>query len=95
MPYYVNRVHKASASDRTHQHIVWVCLEGSATHYTRAEVVNSINRGDDWRTRGPDGSSARIKSKTYCPHGACMETPYITTEPDHTVVNNLDNLPAC
>jgi len=89
----VNGVHKEQASSGTHQHIAEVCV--GSTHYTRAQVVSGLDSGESWKTQGRDGTQARIKKITYCPAVGCMLTPYITTEPDHTKTNNLDNLPAC
>lgn len=90
----VTGVRKEWSSDNTHQHIEGVCTD-AALHYTRAEVVAGINRGESWVTKGSDGSTATIKKLKYCPATSCLATPYITTAPDHTTVNNLDNLPAC
>jgi len=93
--YYTNRVHKSWNASGTHQHIEFVCQEGTGTHWTPGEVVASIASGNDWRTRGADGSSARIKPLQFCPAPSCLTKPYITTQPDHTTANNLDNLPPC
>jgi len=89
----VTRVRKESSTDGTHKHIEGVCT-ADGTHYTRAQVVAGIDRGENWVTS--DGkSTAKIKKDTYCPAAGCQVTPYITTKPDHTTTNNLDNLPAC
>jgi hypothetical protein len=93
--YYANKVHKSWNSSGTHQHIEFVCQETSGTHWTPGEVVASIELGNEWRTRGTDGSSARIKPLQYCPAPSCLTKPYITTTPDHTTANNLDNLLPC
>lgn len=76
-----------------HEHVEGVCSAG--THYTRSQVVAGIRRGENWYTRGPDGSTAQIKVMASCPRTGCPATPYITTAPDHTPANNLDNLPRC
>lgn len=95
MTYTVTKVRKEwSYVPRTHEHIEGVCTT-DGTHYTRKQVVDSMGRGDTWSTRGPDGSSARIKPANGCPVNECPATPYITTAPDHTTANNLDNLPSC
>jgi hypothetical protein len=93
--YYTDKVHKSWNASGTHQHIDFVCQETSETHWTPSEVVASIDAGNVWRTRGADGSSAVIHKLTYCPAAECLISPYITTNPDHTTANNLDNLPLC
>jgi hypothetical protein len=93
--YYTNKVHKTWNASHTHEHIEFVCQEGSGTHWTPTEVVASIEAGNVWRTRGTDGSTALIKKLSYCPAPGCLTKPYITTAPDHTVANNLDKLPPC
>jgi Protein of unknown function (DUF3892) len=93
--YYVDKVHKSWNSSHTHEHIDYACVESSGTHWTPTEVVASLNAGNEWRTRGRDGATAKIRPLVYCPHNACYAKPYITTSPDHTTSNNLDNLPAC
>lgn len=89
----VTKVRKETSSDGTHRHIAGVCTEGG-TYYTRKEVVDGIDAGQVWVTSA-GGKTARIKKLTYCPAPACYATPYITTAPDHTTQNNLENLPAC
>jgi hypothetical protein len=89
----VTNVRKETSADGTHRHIEGVCVI-DGTHYTRAQVVASINAGNRWVTSA-GGSTAVIKPITFCPASACLATPYITTAPDHTPTNNLDNLPAC
>jgi hypothetical protein len=89
----VTKVRKETSTDGSHQHIEGVCTT-SGTHYTRREVVDGINRGEDWHTSA-GGHTAKIKPLTYCPAAACYATPYITTSPDHTTQNNLENLPQC
>ena len=85
-------MHKVNASDGVHKHISEVKTD-AALKYSRAEVVAGLARGESWKTKGSDGSQATIKKITYCPAAACLLTPYITTAPDHTKDNNLDNLP--
>ena len=55
-------------------------------------MVSGIDRGESWQTYG-GGTYARIKKIPSCPRGDAA--PYITTAPDHSVANNLDNLPPC
>jgi len=89
----VNRVRKELSSDRSHEHIEGVgTVEGA--HYTRAELAASIDSGEAWYAVGA-GQAARIKKVSYCPRPACMARPYITTAPDHTAANNLENLARC
>lgn len=85
-------VRKQGSTNGTHTHISSVKTQSGGT-FTRAEVVAGINAGQTWRTEGSDGSSATIRKLTGCPYPGCNVTPYITTAPDHTTKNNLDNLP--
>ncbi len=73
-------------------HIAGVCSE--LGYSSRQQVVAGLDRGEHWRTVGR-GQYATIKKLSYCPAAACYVGPYITTSPDHTHANNLDNLPAC
>jgi len=93
---YVTRVRKEWSGTGTtqHEHLVGVCPELGGFK-TNQQVVDSITSGEEWRTKAGDGSSARIKPMTYCPHGTCIHKPYITTAPDHSTANNLENLPRC
>jgi hypothetical protein len=88
----VTQVRKEQGQGVTHEHIEGVCVSG--VHYTRAQVVASIRGGESWYTSA-GGQTARIKPMDYCPSSGCYATPYITTEPDHTTTNNLENLPRC
>lgn len=95
MPYVTHvRKEESGVGKNRHEHIVGVCPEGGGFR-TNQQVIDGINRGEDWRTKGPDGSTARIKPMQYCPHSQCLHKPYITTHPDHTPANNLDKLPRC
>lgn len=89
----VTRVRKERSADGTHKHIAGVCTTDNY-YYTRAQVVAGLDAGASWQTSG-GGRYARIKKTASCPHGSCPLTPYITTAPDHTTQNNLDNLPSC
>jgi hypothetical protein len=89
----VTKVRRELSSDRTHRHIEGVCTIANI-HYTRKEVVNGIERGEDWHTSA-GGKTAKIKPMKYCPAAACLASPYITTAPDHTIENNLETLPEC
>lgn len=91
--YTVTRVRKESSSDGTHEHIEGVCTV-DWTHYTRAEVVESISTGNTWKTSA-DGYEATITPIKYCPKPRCLATPYIRTNPDSTKKDNLENLDRC
>ena len=91
--YTVTKVRKESASDGTHHHIEGVCTNDD-THYTRKQVVDSINAGNTWKTKA-GGYEATIKTIIYCPVAGCMATPYIKTNPDSTSKDNLENLDSC
>ncbi len=91
--YIVTNVRKEQSADGSHRHIEGVCVE-SGTHYTRQEVVDSINAGNTWKTRA-DGYEATISTLTYCPRSGCLAKPYIKTNPDSTKKDNLENLDAC
>ena len=89
----VTKVRREWSATRTHKHLEGVCTT-TGQHYTRGEVVAGIARGERWVTSA-GGREALIKPLPYCPKSDCYAKPYITTEPDHTTVNNLENLPDC
>lgn len=89
----VTKVRKEQSADRSHEHIEGVCTV-DGVHHTRAAVVASIGAGQVWVTSA-GGSTATIKPMRFCPAPACLATPYITTAPDHTTLNNLENLSRC
>jgi hypothetical protein len=91
--YVVTRVRKELSADGSHRHIEGVCTS-TGTHYTRREVVDSIDAGNTWKTSA-DGYEAVITKITYCPRPACMATPYIKTNADSTKKDNLENLDLC
>jgi len=91
--YTVTKVRKERSDDATHEHIEGVCTS-DGTHYTRAEVVNSINAGNTWKT-SVDGYAATIEAVAYCPKSNCYAKPYIRTNPDSTKKDNLENLDRC
>jgi len=54
------------------------------------------NRMDNFDAEAPEKSIAEGSAGwRRCPAQHCPATPYITTAPDHTVANNLDNLLHC
>jgi Protein of unknown function (DUF3892) len=92
--YVVTEVRMESSDQgEKHEHIEGVCTT-AGNHYTRKEVVDSLNDGKDWQTYA-DGAYAKIRKITYCKHSGRMATPYITTDADATAKNNLDNLARC
>lgn len=91
--YVVTRVRKETSEDRTHEHIEGVCTD-DGTHYTRRQVVDSINAGNTWKTSA-GGYEAIIEPIMYCPRAGCPATPYIRTNPDSTKKDNLENLDRC
>jgi hypothetical protein len=72
-----------------HEHIIGVITEAEG-FFTNRTVVDAVRRGEDWYTLEAD-KKARIRELTTCPR--CTYAPYVTTEPDNTTKNNLENLP--
>jgi Protein of unknown function (DUF3892) len=91
--YLVTNVRKQLSADGSHSHIVGVCTQG-LIYYTRQEVVDSINEGNIWKTQA-DGYQARIGVVEHCPDPRCLASPYITTNPDSSEMDNLENLNPC
>jgi hypothetical protein len=93
--YVVTKVRKewAGSGLSRHEHIEGVCTE-IGSHYTRRQVVDSINAGNTWKTRA-DGYEATIRPILFCPQSGCSATPYIRTNPDSTRKDNLENLNRC
>jgi hypothetical protein len=91
--YTVTKVRKELSGDGSHEHIEGVCTS-SGIHYTRQEVVDSINAGNTWKTSS-DGYEATIATVAYCPKTNCYAKPYIKTNPDSTKKDNLENLDRC
>lgn len=89
----VTMVRKELSDDRSHEHIEGVCT-ADRTHYTRMHVANRIDGGEEWYSSG-GGTLARVRKVAKCPKPACYAVPYLTTEPDNTTLNNLENLPRC
>ncbi len=89
--YTVTRVRKETSSDGSHRHLEGVITD-AGVHYTRREVVDSINAGNTWKTSA-GGYSATIRPMSYCFRANCYASPYITTNPDSSKLDNLENLP--
>lgn len=89
--YTVVKVRKETSADRTHRHIEGV-ITTAGVHYTRREVVDSINAGNTWQSSG-GGYTATIHTLTYCFRASCYATPYIATNRDSSKQDNLENLP--
>lgn len=87
----VTKVRKEQASDSSHRHIEGV-ITSDGQHYTRREVVVSIDKGNVWRTSA-GGYTATIGKLPYCLSPSCLASPYITTNPTSTALDNLENLP--
>ena len=83
----VTKVRKESSADKTHEHIEGVCTT-DGTHYTRQQVVDSIDSGNTWKTSA-DGYEATIEKMKFCPKDKCLAQPYIKTKPDSTKKDNL------
>jgi hypothetical protein len=89
--YTVVKVRKETSADGRHRHLEGV-ITTAGVHYTRREVVDSINNGNAWKTSA-GGYSATIHKLSYCPRAGCLASPYIATNPDSTKQDNLENLP--
>jgi hypothetical protein len=89
--YTVTKVRKEDSADKTHKHIEGVITD-TGVHYTRKEVVDSINNSNTWKTSA-DGYTATIQKMGSCPKPSCSASPYIKTNPDSTKKDNLENLP--
>ena len=89
--YTVTKVRKELAANGNHRHIEGVITDGG-THYTRKQVVDSIDAGNTWKTSA-GSTSATIEKMNYCPNASCYASPYIKTNPDSTGMDNLENLP--
>jgi hypothetical protein len=92
--YVVTKVRMEKSSEGSeHWHIEGVCTNAEL-HYTRQEVVDSLDDSDTWETEA-DGDRATIRKMGFCPQAGCLATPYITTNADDSAANNLVNLPRC
>ncbi len=86
--FIVTHVRKELSADRRHRHLSAVYAAGN--WHTLASVVASIRSGSTWVTSAA-GKSASIRPLANCPQ--CTKQPYITTRPDDSVDDNLENLP--
>lgn len=89
----VMRVRKVQAPDGRHAHIGGVCT-ADGSYFSRQHVAGAIDAGEEWWSEG-GGTQARIRKAPFCPVQGCLTFPYLTTAPDHTAANNLENLPGC
>jgi hypothetical protein len=89
----VTRVRKVQAPDGEHQHIGGVCTS-DGSYFSRHDVARSLDSGEEWWSES-GGTRARIRKAPFCPVPGCLTFPYLTTAPDHTSANNLENLPGC
>lgn len=84
----ITRVHMvASSTGGYHEHIGAVELS-TGQRLSREAVITEIRRGVVFYTM-VNGQQARV----YAPNCHRCRAPYITTSPDGTTANNLDNLP--
>ena len=91
LTYIVVAVDKEQSLGRNHEHIAAVCTS-DRSKYSRAQVIASVNAGNDWYTSA-GGRSAKIIVVSQC--GRCNLAPYIRTTADSTTTDNLLSLPAC
>ncbi|MDQ1712432.1 MAG: hypothetical protein QOE45_1882 [Frankiaceae bacterium] len=91
--YTVTRVRRETSVDGSHEHIEGICTD-MGIHYTRKEVFDSICGGDVWLTV-IGGFTAEISTQSFCPAARCLAAPYLKTNPDSTLLDNLENLPPC
>lgn len=89
----VHGVRREASVSGSHSHVAGVCTDSGA-YLSRAELLTALDGGELWFTEA-DGRRARIRTTRHCHAPGCSLTPYVTTEPDHTVANDLENLPAC
>jgi hypothetical protein len=89
----VTRIRKELSADGTHWHIEGACTADS-THYPREVIASRIDGGEPWFSSG-GATQVRIRTIVSCPMPPCSASPYLTTAPDHTATNNLENLPRC
>lgn len=89
--YSVNRVRREWSSDYAHKHIAGVYTTDGVYH-SRAEVVASIKAGNHWYSSG-GGNTAKIHVVQKCMKYGCLMTPYISTNADGSLGDNLDKLP--
>jgi hypothetical protein len=83
------RVRKEASASGNHKHISRVKTTADV-EYTRQDVINSINAGNEWFSQSPGGVQARVRVRP-CRYGDL--TQYIRTDADSTTSDNLDNLP--
>ncbi len=88
----VTRVRRVRASDGGHEHLAGVCT-AEGVYFSRFDVADAIEAGEEWWSEG-DGARVKIRRAPSCPFPGCS-TPYLTTAPDHTPANNLEQLPDC
>jgi hypothetical protein len=86
--YTINAVRKDPAVvPVAHRHIAAVRLT-SGQSLMRAQVIAYIRAGDTFTTVGDPPGRVHVHACPYCHSG-----DYITTHPDDTITNNLDDLP--
>lgn len=76
-----------------HRHVASVkyTLNGTSYTKTREQMIPIVNDSDNTvKTQGTNGSSARVYVRK-----CAGDTQYLTTDPDSTKLDNLDNLSDC
>ena len=89
----VTGTRKQIAADRSHRHIIGVCL-ADGSYRSRAEVSAGLDRGEVWTTQ-LGASTARIRKVRFCPRTGCYLSPYLTAASGPTARNELNDLPPC
>jgi hypothetical protein len=87
----VVKVRKERSADGSHRHIEGV-ITSDGLHFTRREVVSSIDQGETWQTSA-GGYTAIIHKMPYCIRPDCVASPYLATYPTSLTLDNLENLP--
>lgn len=81
---------------RTHQHIVAVGVgtdpDKADARWTLNEVLEALDRGDSFYTKGVKSGKIAYVEAVYC--GVCNRR-IIRSKPDAVADNNLDNLRDC
>ena len=89
----VTGTRRETSADRTHRHIVGVCLVDGSYH-TRAEVLAGLDRGESWTIR-MGASTAHVRKIAFCPRTGCYLGPYLTSALSPTAPNQLEDLQPC
>ena len=88
--FVVAQVRRRRAADGTHRHVVGLCAT-TGEYFSVRQVVDSINDGAVWTTR-IGCRVARIRVVPFCPHTACLASPYLRARVPRTGKDDLDVL---